>query len=58
MKKPHIYKQPGEQLYLCSIALPHGVGQDPLVIHGFGATMREAYMDFCVKIYGERFPKL
>ncbi len=57
MKKPRIYKLPGREQYACSIALPR-VGQDPLAIHGYGATMREAYMDFCIQIYGERFPKI
>lgn len=52
MTKPHIYKAPGQPLFICSFAAEH------TTFHGFGATMREAYMDWCVNVYGARFPKV
>lgn len=49
--KPRIYKVLSD-LYACSMFIK---GRP---IHGYGATMRLAYLDWCVAVYGTPYPKL
>lgn len=51
LDKPYIFKAPDR--YICSMFL--GVKRRP--IHGYGATMREAYFDWCIAVYGAREAK-
>jgi hypothetical protein len=52
MVKPLVYKVPGENRFVCSMFIK---GRP---MHGYGATMREAYFDWCVQVYGTPRPKL
>lgn len=52
MNKPIIYKVPGQPQYACSMVIK----EKP--VHGFGATMREAYFDWCIKVFGAPHPKV
>lgn len=52
MAKPLIYKAPGQERYVCSMFI---TGKR---VHGFGATMRAAYQDWCLQVYGATIPKL
>lgn len=50
--KPHIYKVPGEGAWACSMLM------DEKPTHGYGVSMRLAYLDWCLTVYGATFPKL
>lgn len=46
MAKPIVYKVPGEDRFMCSMFIK---GRP---VHGSGATMREAYFDWCIQVFG------
>lgn len=52
MAKPLIYKAPGRDAWVCSMFI---TGKR---VHGFGATMRDAYLDWCIQVYGATIPQL
>jgi hypothetical protein len=48
--KPVIYKVPGQDSYACSMFIK---GRP---VHGYGATMRDAYFNWCIQVFGVPHP--